>query len=143
MQVGNYMEWANVFTCMCVALGHDARLCIEWTGDAWTEVYVEEFRRWIHIDCCKKLYQAPDTYESRWKKKLTYVIAFSPHEVVDVTLRYVADQKENLKRREEVDEDWLDKTLGDTREQLWKMQGPGKAELLRQRYEKEEQEMLI
>ena len=41
----------------------------------------------------------PELYEAGWGKKLSYVIAFSVDEVVDVTRRYTAKYQEVKARR--------------------------------------------
>ncbi len=46
-------------------------------------------------------------YEHGWNKKLSYVIAFSRNECVDVTWRYTNKQNEVMSRRNECNEQWL------------------------------------
>ena len=59
-----------------------------------------------------------------WGKELTYIIAFSSMELVDVTRRYVLDPMMNLMRRDKVPEKWLATQLENRREMMWSMQAP-------------------
>ncbi|CAJ1335810.1 unnamed protein product, partial [Effrenium voratum] len=94
---GRCGEWANCFTLICSALGFQARLVVDWTDHVWTELWVSH--RWRHCDPCEAAWDAPLTYEAGWGKKLSYVIAFSPQEVVDVTPRYTGNWPDVLSRR--------------------------------------------
>ena len=59
------------------------------------------------MDSCENAYDTPLIYEGGWGKKLTYVIAFSKEEVVDVTRRYSLNPMMNRMRRTLVQESWL------------------------------------
>jgi len=99
-RTGRCGEWANAFTQLCIALGHTARLVLDWTDHVWTEVWIEEYQRWVHCDSCEPLFDQPLTYEQGWGKQLTYTIAFSNQELVDTTRRYVIDPVLNKMRRD-------------------------------------------
>jgi peptide-N4-(N-acetyl-beta-glucosaminyl)asparagine amidase len=76
-KTGRCGEYANAFTAICIALGHNARKCLDWTDHVWTEVYVDEMQRWVHLDPCDGYYDEPLAYEKGWGKSLTYVIGTS------------------------------------------------------------------
>jgi peptide-N4-(N-acetyl-beta-glucosaminyl)asparagine amidase len=80
---------------------------LDWTDHVWSEIYSKSQKRWLHIDPCEAALDKPLVYEHGWGKKLTYVIAFSHEEIVDVTWRYSSNHKEVLNRRNECAEGWL------------------------------------
>ena len=92
---------------MVKALGHEARLILDFTDHVWTEVFIEEDKQWVNMDSCENSYNAPLLYEKGWGKKLNYCIAVSPVEIVDVTPRYTLNYAETSKRRLMVNEKWL------------------------------------
>lgn len=106
-RTGRCGEWANAFTCLCRALGHDARYIHDWTDHVWTESFIIREQRWVHMDSCENAYDTPLLYERGWGKKLSYVIGVAKDEIVDVTSRYVLNKRQNRMRRTLVPESWL------------------------------------
>lgn len=100
---GRCGEWANCFTLCLAALGYEHRLVVDWTDHVWSEVWLGDW--WLHCDPCETLLDAPLTYENGWGKKLTYIIAFSSSEVVDVAPRYTARWEQVLRRRTAMSEE--------------------------------------
>ena len=96
---GRCGEWANCFTGICRALGYDARFINDNTDHVWTEIYSHHLKRWIHCDACENAWDRPLVYEQGWKKKLSYIIAFSKDEVVDVTFKYTINRNDVKSRR--------------------------------------------
>jgi hypothetical protein len=76
-----------------------------------------------------------------WGKQLTYVIASSNKEIVDVTNRYVVDPLLNKMRRKEVNEKWLSINLKNRRDKLWDMQGEEMKKILFERFCREQEEL--
>ncbi|MEE6509773.1 hypothetical protein FKM82_027779, partial [Ascaphus truei] len=128
---GRCGEWANCFTLCCRALALEARYVWDSTDHVWTEVFSSSQNKWLHCDPCENACDKPLLYEVGWGKKLSYIIAFSKDEVVDVTWRYSCKHGEVISRRTEVRESWLRETiagLNKTRQQS--LQEQRKKELL-------------
>lgn len=96
---GRCSEFANVFTGMLLALGFDARIVVDLTDHVWSEVWLEDKQRYVHVDPCEDIIDAPYTYEVGWGKKLTWIFAIGKNEVYDVTRRYTKDYNAVVARR--------------------------------------------
>jgi hypothetical protein len=66
----------------------------------WTEVNLSG--EWVHVDSCEGVVGEHSMYEAGWGKKLSYVLAFTPHHVTDVTARYTCDNGDLQARRRTV-----------------------------------------
>jgi Transglutaminase-like superfamily len=84
---GRCGEYANLFGAYCRAVGLETRYIADFTDHVWTECLVDG-RNWVMVDSCEGVVNEPSMYEAGWGKQLSYVLAVSTVEVVDVTPRY-------------------------------------------------------
>eukprot|EP00741_Cyanophora_paradoxa_P021066 tig00021332_g20334.t1 len=138
---GRCGEWAQCFTLFCRAMGYDARFINDWTDHVWTEVYSEELGRWVHMDPCEDIWDAPLTYEAGWGKKLSYVVATTPYESVCVARRYTNNWADVLTRRTDVPEAWVEATLASLTQRGASRLPPALAEAARARRDEERRQV--
>ena len=85
---GRCGEFSILFTALCLAHGHRARLILDMSDHVWTEVWDPVKSKWMHIDPSEKRMDDPLMYERDWKKNLTEIYAFENGEAEDVTKDY-------------------------------------------------------
>ncbi|XP_065325008.1 peptide-N(4)-(N-acetyl-beta-glucosaminyl)asparagine amidase-like isoform X2 [Gordionus sp. m RMFG-2023] len=117
-RTGRCGEWANCFTLILRALDFETRYVADWSDHVWCEYYSTSQQRWIHIDPCECICDKPLLYHIGWAKPLSYIIAFSSQEIMDVSWRYSNDHKTLLKRRNLISETWLYQTIKDMNARL-------------------------
>jgi len=74
---GMCREFSVLFTAVCLTNGYRARMVLDMSDHAWTEVWNAREKRWI-----------PDMYERDWRKNLAEVYAFENGVMEDVTKNY-------------------------------------------------------
>ncbi|KAF4657410.1 Peptide-N(4)-(N-acetyl-beta- glucosaminyl)asparagine amidase [Perkinsus chesapeaki] len=100
---GRCGEWANCFCLVARSLGFEVRHVIDATDHVWSEIWVDRQKRWVHVDPCEAVIDAPLMYEQGWKKNLSWVWATSKDGCRDVTSRYtrqLATEAFQKRRRE-------------------------------------------
>ncbi|CAN0091109.1 unnamed protein product [Ectocarpus sp. 8 AP-2014] len=113
-QRGRCGEYSVLMLRLLEALGYTCRWVVDWADHVWVEARVD--RRWVHVDPCEAAVDEPLLYES-WGKNQTYILAFSPTEVVDVTETYTSDF-EAAKARRDVDPETMAALLAEATETL-------------------------
>ena len=81
------------------AMHSDVRYVLDLTDHVWSEIWIPELDRYVHIDPCERAFDKPLMYESGWNKKLTHVISFSRCGVVNATPRYTRSLGQVILRR--------------------------------------------
>lgn len=85
---GKCREFSILFTALCLANSYKARLILDMSDHAWTEVWSDDSGKWIHVDPSEKKMNDPEMYERDWKKDLKEVYAFDNGVIEDVTKSY-------------------------------------------------------
>lgn len=90
---GKCREFSVLFTALCLANGYRARLILDMSDHAWTEVWDATLDKWIHVDPSEKRINDPEMYERDWKKNLKEVYAFENGRLEDITKTYKVANK--------------------------------------------------
>jgi transglutaminase-like putative cysteine protease len=85
---GRCGEFSILFTSLCLAHKHRARLILDMSDHVWTEVWNSRKKRWVHVDPSEKRIDDPLMYERDWKKNLREVYAFENGRIENVTEQY-------------------------------------------------------
>ncbi|MGD0029141.1 MAG: transglutaminase-like domain-containing protein [Candidatus Bathyarchaeia archaeon] len=85
---GRCGEFSILFTALCLAHGHRARLILDMSDHVWTEVWDHAKSKWMHVDPSEKRMDDPLMYERDWKKNLSEIYAFENGEAENVTKVY-------------------------------------------------------
>ena len=78
---------------------------MDFSDHVWNEVYLpissspDSPWKWFHADPCENIFDKPLLYESGWNKKITFCIAFSSYEIIDVTKRYTTLPEYSINQR--------------------------------------------
>ena len=139
-KTGRCGEWANLFGCILYACGFKTRLVSNYEDHVWNEFYNEEEKRWIHVDPCEAAYDTPLVYEQGWGRNMTFIVAASEEEIVDVTPRYVKDWCIIKERRSDIMENTLKAVIRNMNNNLYmKLSEEEKAKLNERRIKEKEE----
>ncbi|CAO3688411.1 unnamed protein product [Umbelopsis vinacea] len=138
---GRCGEWANCFTLCCRAVGVEARYVLDTTDHVWTEIYSQTQQRWVHCDPCENAFDRPLLYSAGWGKALSYCIAFSAEEAMDVTKRYTTNWPVVLSRRRAISEPHLLLALYNLTQKRYRALSPNRVEELQSRRAVEQEEL--
>jgi len=97
---GRCGEYSVLMLQFLEALGYEARWVVDWADHVWVEAQLGG--RWVHLDPCEAAVDKPLLYED-WGKNQTYIMAFTPQEVQDVTASYTSNF-DAAKKRRDIDE---------------------------------------
>jgi peptide-N4-(N-acetyl-beta-glucosaminyl)asparagine amidase len=85
---GMCREVSVLFTAVCLANNYRARIILDLSDHAWTEVWNVRQKRWIHVDPSERKIDDPEMYERDWRKNLMEVYAFENGVMEGVTKNY-------------------------------------------------------
>ncbi|KAJ2958582.1 hypothetical protein NQZ79_g5848 [Umbelopsis isabellina] len=130
--------------CETLRMIHRVTLTIDNFADhVWTEFFSQTQQRWVHCDPCENAFDKSLLYSAGWGKTLSYCIAFSSEEVVDVTKRYTTNWPMVLMHRKAISESRLQKVLQTINQRRFEKLSPGRVEELEERHIMEEHELEV
>ena len=94
---GRCGEWVNCFMLILLALlGTEAKLRYVWNAEdhVWCEYYSRGAQRWIHLDPCEGVADAPLLYCENWGKRMSWCIGFGDSYVIDLSDKYITKEKQ-------------------------------------------------
>lgn len=96
---GRCGEWVNCFMLILQALiggGDTDRIRYVWNHEdhVWCEYYSNSSKRWIHLDPCEAVADEPLLYCNNWGKKMSFVIGFNRHYIIDLSDKYITPEKQ-------------------------------------------------
>ncbi|RCK66633.1 Peptide-N(4)-(N-acetyl-beta-glucosaminyl)asparagine amidase [Candida viswanathii] len=97
---GRCGEWVNCFMLILHALigggGDTDRIRYVWNQEdhVWCEYYSFGAKRWIHLDPCEAVADEPLLYCNNWGKKMSFVIGFNRHYMIDLSDKYITPEKQ-------------------------------------------------
>jgi len=139
-RTGRCGEWANLFGAILFTCGFKTRFVNNYEDHVWNEFYNEEEKRWIHLDSCEEAYDTPLVYEQGWGRVMTFIVAASDEEIVDVTPRYVKDWSIIKERRSDIMENTLKRLIHEMNDDLYKKLSEEEKDKLNERRMKEKEE---
>lgn len=111
---GRCGEWVNCFLLILTALigeGKD-RIRYVWNNEdhVWCEYYSFGLKRWVHLDPCEGVFDEPLLYCENWGKRMSYVIGFNKYSVVDLSRKYITQDRQ-IKQLDIVDPEKVKKVI--------------------------------
>ena len=140
-RTGRCGEYANTFGCILNACGFKVRFVDNFEDHVWNEFYSETEKRWIHVDSCENAFDTPLLYEQGWGRVMTFILAHSTEEIVDVTPRYIKCWELCQERRSKENEDKLKELLEGMNISLAVNLSQEKQKEIEERHNKEQKEL--
>lgn len=93
---GRCGEWVNCFMLILTALiGSETEIRYVWNHEdhVWCEYYSLTLKKWVHLDPCDLAFDDPGLYCNNWGKKMSWCIGFNDGYIIDLTKKYVTEDK--------------------------------------------------
>jgi peptide-N4-(N-acetyl-beta-glucosaminyl)asparagine amidase len=100
-RIGRCSEWSMLFGALLNSLSIETRFVHDFLDHCWNESFLMD-DKWTHIDSTLEYpisLDHPEYYEKNWKKKYSFILAFSDTNVDDVTKYYSQNLDIVYKRR--------------------------------------------